>query len=716
MPKSKDKTKGAKKRRKSPTSAEHNTAESDLCESKPIAKKKKVQKRSGIEGIEKSKLLKEKIKKPRVSQSTTAARNKEPKLCGNGKPMPPLSELERMYEDSDSNDDPAEIKPSTTLDRCVTPETKPNDMIKNEKLMSPVSPVSPNTLKKIASRVLDMISNANVDNGTPAPIIPPKKQNKSGIPFIVGCKDREQVPWAPKSSFCKGSPKYGVEPQAEEECKGENIGPHYANISKSIFNAQSDEISVRLKELEQLESLEVKPAPTSQTTARSGSPDSNKTVPYDFPDSPKSPPRSFSPLPSTSKDCETMLKNDKLFNKSLNCESVPSNSSQEDIEIVEVPCETIIIDDTVPDRKPEPMDVDIDPVDLDDDCCVIVESESNLKPKPVSNNPVEIKDELYSSLDLTQGYDYNEVCEVIDVDDVISENRALLNKYRRESNLESVIFVEPNAANQESTNNNPFRNPRQSYTNGPVLATVENASSRPSVMSSMQGNGNDIRDVVTSFFRHTGGNDRRPSLGGDDYETSTATNVNRSDAPSPGSDTNSTIGRILSWLTSIPCRTGHSKTNRNRSESRINRELPQSGRLSSEANETRFEPRVRTGVEIIVEPRPRTSAEVTDILTQALASANQQHALLQQQFEQEQQEALLQSSLEQQRMDNNNSPKGLGDCPICMDNLSDNAIASTLCGHIFCMKCIKTAIRANGKRCPTCRKGLKGVGYHQLFL
>lgn len=694
MPKSKDKTKGAKKRRKSPTSVEVNTAESDGNSSKPGAKKKKLQKRSGIEGIDKSRQLKERLKKPRAPRSSTSARNKDPKLCGNGMPMPPLSELERMYEDSDGSDDPPEIKPSTTPDRSINLESKPGTMITGEETKL----LSPNTLKKIASTVLDMISNSTEDC-PPSSIIPPKKPNKSGIPFIVGCKDREQVPWAPKTSFCKGSPKYGVEPHDEEECKGENVGPHYANVSKSIFNAQSEEIAERLKELERLENVLISMTPTTQTTARSGSPDSNKTVPYDFPDSPKSGPRSFSPLPSTSKDRETILKNDKLFNQSLKCESVHSDSSQEEVEIVEVPCETIIIDDTVPDLpKPEPMDVDFDPVDLDDDCCVIVESETNIKPKQNSLNPIETKDEIYGSLDLTQSYDDNEVCEIIDVDDVISENRALLDKYRRENNLDSVILVEPNAtaikqntSNQEPSSAGTFSECRQSYSNGPVLATVENASSRPSVMNFAPPveNRNDIRDVVTSFFR------QRPNHNFGGSERAPLEVISKDDLPSPDRDneSNNALGRILSWLTSMSGMITDSKAKRKRS-----RELVQSN---------------RRGTEITVEARPRTSAEVTDILTQALANANQ-HTQHHTQNQQQQKSLPQQHSLQLQSIDN--SSKGLGDCPICMDNLSNNAIASTLCGHIFCMSCIKTAIKANGKRCPTCRKALKGVGYHQLFL
>ncbi|KAK9289206.1 hypothetical protein L1049_017680 [Liquidambar formosana] len=42
-------------------------------------------------------------------------------------------------------------------------------------------------------------------------------------------------------------------------------------------------------------------------------------------------------------------------------------------------------------------------------------------------------------------------------------------------------------------------------------------------------------------------------------------------------------------------------------------------------------------------------------------------------------------------------------CPVCMGQLIEET--STKCGHIFCEKCIKTAIASQSK-CPTCRQKL----------
>ncbi|KAG0540738.1 hypothetical protein BDA96_03G435000 [Sorghum bicolor] len=52
-------------------------------------------------------------------------------------------------------------------------------------------------------------------------------------------------------------------------------------------------------------------------------------------------------------------------------------------------------------------------------------------------------------------------------------------------------------------------------------------------------------------------------------------------------------------------------------------------------------------------------------------------------------------------------------CPICMNELTE--AASTVCGHIFCQKCIKAAIQAQ-KKCPTCRRRLTPSQQHRVYL
>jgi len=52
-------------------------------------------------------------------------------------------------------------------------------------------------------------------------------------------------------------------------------------------------------------------------------------------------------------------------------------------------------------------------------------------------------------------------------------------------------------------------------------------------------------------------------------------------------------------------------------------------------------------------------------------------------------------------------------CPVCMNELVD--ASSTICGHIYCQKCIRAAIQTN-KRCPNCRRKLNMSNFHRVYL
>ncbi|KAK9159970.1 hypothetical protein Syun_006311 [Stephania yunnanensis] len=52
-------------------------------------------------------------------------------------------------------------------------------------------------------------------------------------------------------------------------------------------------------------------------------------------------------------------------------------------------------------------------------------------------------------------------------------------------------------------------------------------------------------------------------------------------------------------------------------------------------------------------------------------------------------------------------------CPVCIGPLTEET--STKCGHIFCKKCIKTAIAAQSK-CPTCRRKLTAKDTFRILL
>jgi len=46
------------------------------------------------------------------------------------------------------------------------------------------------------------------------------------------------------------------------------------------------------------------------------------------------------------------------------------------------------------------------------------------------------------------------------------------------------------------------------------------------------------------------------------------------------------------------------------------------------------------------------------------------------------------------------------ECPICLDTINENNIGITICGHIYCYSCIKSAISQTFKKCPTCKHEL----------
>ncbi|KAK5640306.1 hypothetical protein RI129_011117 [Pyrocoelia pectoralis] len=55
------------------------------------------------------------------------------------------------------------------------------------------------------------------------------------------------------------------------------------------------------------------------------------------------------------------------------------------------------------------------------------------------------------------------------------------------------------------------------------------------------------------------------------------------------------------------------------------------------------------------------------------------------------------------------------DCPICCETLENTNMSATVCGHVFCTKCIVQAIRVY-KTCPTCRTKLTLKKIHPLYL
>lgn len=694
MPKSTDKKRGTKKRKTQNCTLA--TATDILMETKVTPKRQKL---NPDDGIAVSKQLASKLHKRTRTTNPASIKSSVPRICPNGKPMPSLAELEMMYADSDGDED---TKVTPVPERCRTPILDITTLT-DDKLTSPT------VLKQITSKVIDLISNLPdpiiLDDDPPPPVIPQKRPKKSEKPYIDGCKDRRQVPWNPKAVVGKGHDKYGINQYSSSD-DDENICPkkrrkksNSSNISKSIFNAQSDEIAEMLKDNEKLDYL------------CDSSPDSNNTVPYEYSNiSPtRNVTRSFSPLPSTSRDRETILKNDKLFNESFQAflDTNSNDQTENDVELIDIPCETIVVDDAFPVKD----NTVVRPLDrFDDDLCVIVESNNKTK-REIS--PIKIEDDFYSTLDLTQNFD-TDVCEVIDIDDVIAENNIFIKKYRTESNLDTITCVDPNVSYVPKR-----RSSVQNVSPSEHGCTDKAIIDTPFVEISQNINSQHFEQSIQSPVQEI--NINNPQSDVQLSENSNKTNNNGSENNEIGkvvtdlfntptidlTNVQTVFNRISSWMSSVQSylqgKTNVQDTSTCRCDNAstvtcCNHKMPFgcSSRTNNQINvinvplqsQCQASKRKRKNV---TNP-PLGGSPVTIVHT-----------------------PVDNSQAPTQQM--NEAPaKSFGECPICMDSLASNAVASTNCGHVFCMGCIKAAIQANGKKCPTCRKALKGVGYHQLFL
>ncbi|XP_045480496.1 E3 ubiquitin-protein ligase BRE1-like [Harmonia axyridis] len=63
----------------------------------------------------------------------------------------------------------------------------------------------------------------------------------------------------------------------------------------------------------------------------------------------------------------------------------------------------------------------------------------------------------------------------------------------------------------------------------------------------------------------------------------------------------------------------------------------------------------------------------------------------------------------------NEQPRGLGECPVCYENLSEKQVMTTKCGHLFCKVCIER-IAISIKKCPTCRKAVNKKNIIPIYI
>ncbi|KAH9645811.1 hypothetical protein HF086_012538 [Spodoptera exigua] len=601
-------------------------------------------------------------------------------------------------------------------DRVI--KSEPDDGIAKSKLLLQKKS-KPRARRSKQERIhLNVLDLEPIDS-RPPPIIPPKKRKKPEVPYIVGCKDRPQVPSRASTKFCKGDSDYGIsssgaDPEDEEPKQKRAKKSRIKNYSKSTFNALSDEISKKLTENE-------------SGNVSDCSSDSNKTIEYDFTPYQPPKPRPFSPIPSTSRDRETFIKNDERFNESLKgieameqCsphkekateheqEQKPmhnvkleettateqSSQNENEVEIIDVPYDTIEIDDYSDSFSQKTIINEVEEIDLiqimepqgnkvppnpkqttsnltnDEDCIVITNETINED----SRETIIIEDEYSSINEFTLNNEKYDSC--IDVDEIINENKSILEKWKNKTKefnkITTVIEVPDDSSNTRmptsTTITNPTNNnPSNSQIDQNDSIVLVDCPSPQTVLDRSQQNRQNQQtlseqvDVIEEVPLPQSQDSVFKNILDDffKHQARNSTNVRPVNTKH--------LERLLeSFFNSVPSANNSSQISTVNSQTATNN-------LQIEENRQRPPPEVSR-------PPPQTTSTP--------------------------------------RPPSPEPKRSLGDCPICLDSLASNGIASTLCGHVFCVNCIKTAIRQNGKKCPTCRKALKGPngGYHLLYL
>ncbi|XP_039745103.1 probable E3 ubiquitin-protein ligase bre1 [Pararge aegeria] len=597
------------------------------------------------DGIEMSRQLLRSMREPRSRANRSSGKKKAVEPVYGKQHMPPLSELEKMFEESDD-----ELAETTPVDSKAPTLNDAVDVSSSDVIISPTS-ISPTIVKKYADKILQILNS----NEEPPPIIPVKKFKKSGVPYIVNCTERPKVLENKNCNVFKGD-DYGITSKTnafniEENCtekSGFNCSVY--SLSNSIFNTQANEIASKLL--------------STDNKLINGGSDSDDTVVYEL----NSAESRFSPQPSTSKDSKTILKNEKKFNESfvawnksfdevdLSMEqnkvasvqdglvsidvemNEPIDSEKANIDtklslksgvyhginnIIEQPSETIEIDDddddeiyTIDDKNTYNKDVctgktfnkilnnnpDIEIQTVNEICEIIdatsFKSNNNVNKKfnesiYINNSPIIVVDDpqVIAEIDLTN------------INDVISENKSMIDKYSKQNPFNTVSIVEADV---------------------PSINTVENTSIH--------------KNVLNKQFRSEGNQ--------------------KNVIPNTKKDIANELQQIMKkFFDNIE-----------------NIVIPHNHAINSLSSYERILPQCNLNKSV-----------------NSLPSINN-----------------LSKNVE--------SPCDPLHCPICLDNLSQETVASTNCGHLFCILCITKALKSKPKRCPTCRKKLTGAGYHHIFM
>lgn len=581
---------------------------------------------------------------------------------------------------------------------------------------------SPNTVKQVRSSIHALFPNGPPP---PKPVIRVKRPKKGDI---AGCAKRRRVTKNKSlrvfkedtyidNKECPAKRTYGKRKRCD-------------NWSKSRFNPVSDEIAKRLKKDEKVDQRKYPSEDTKNT-------DPCISKPY----TPRS--QAFSPLPSTSKDSETIMKNEKQFNESLRYKNYDSFDDDDDDlpeiqwqsqsmsktkrpesllqsigsefvsnEILSVKSEDlnnnndntlvdlceIQFEKYMPKKQyviPESTNAATgnDPIIIDDiDYVKVVENSEPKRAHVRTREVIEIKDD-YSSITYEDLHSVPKTTEPDDIDKVLKD----LENYRQKhsiiiSDIITIVDVNTSTSPKSHTESIPKRASAMDNQAVMIVPTQESTTTFEARASTKPVEIVKIPDHVPGIPKPR--NRAAPQAPTNEVEFVSETILE--DANNSTSCNDSERQSVMAEYFFGDLIRNHQDTD-SQSEPDDNpvQELHSHFRFLIERHITSSSSRTKSQKKKSKKPKKPPQGSCTVNNENSAPSTNVQ----------------AESPVNEERR--------LGNCPICMDNLGRASIASTTCGHVFCLGCIKTYLRKlrNGnKKCPTCRKTLKGLGYHLVFL
>ncbi|XP_063634392.1 uncharacterized protein LOC134805032 [Cydia splendana] len=585
-------------------------------------------------------------------------------------------------------------------ENCQQQANAPNFRpITPDNLLIPVDEIlSPATQKQIRTTIRALFPNGPPP---PPPVRPMRRPKKGDLPYIVNCNKRTRVP-SPKGLNVFTGDKYGITSSTncdeDEQCtlaKKARRGPYRsASISKSTFNRQTNEIVDRLKLYEKIDRL-VGRTPMEQPVGYMK--------------------RSFSPLPSTSTDNETIMKNDKHFSECLNCDNFDID---EDEELPEVIWDTDNVKKEK-DRKGLSSPLDNKYIDKENnnytDSFMIEINEDMNEDMDNNNNDVIAIDDDFCEIQFDK---FMPKEKILDYSDYEPKKEPLEKKLayspptffpifqhsKPSNNLRATSSTDVICVGDTRTTNSTISTQASANSVSVLRASNKNETATDTKHSDLVIEVPDVLEPI-NMSRH---DPARPPAWNEEVQFVCEERIERPNkltvenmpdvqivSHAPASPQNGSkailttaINELQQFLTCLNETYSRRKTKKknNRAKSKENLAVPCNTENALAINDENTAP--------IIENASNVNNE------NAAPSVNQAQS----------DTGSLNGTAD--------SPPGkrLGECPICLDNLQRGSIASTNCGHVFCLECIKQSLKSSGKRCPTCRKQLKGVGYHQVFL